>query len=273
MIDILVDILKDTKEKNPLIHQITNYVTVNDCANVTLAIGASPVMADEIDEVEDFVDIASSLLLNIGTINKRVKKSIKKASSKAKSINTPVILDPVGVGASKIRTSIVKELLKESKVDVLRGNISEIKSILKISSNTKGVDASKDDFDSIENLSFIAKKLSKKYKNIVAITGEVDIISDGKRAVAIKNGDDLLPKITGTGCMCSSLIASFCGTSNDKLFEATVLGILVMGIAGEIASINANKKNLGTFHKELFNVIGNFNEEILRSMAKIKVLS
>jgi hydroxyethylthiazole kinase len=147
MIDILVDILKDTKEKNPLIHQITNYVTVNDCANVTLAIGASPVMADEIDEVEDFVDIASSLLLNIGTINKRVKKSIKKASSKAKSINTPVILDPVGVGASKIRTSIVKELLKESKVDVLRGNISEIKSILKISSNTKGVDASKDDFD------------------------------------------------------------------------------------------------------------------------------
>src|SRR5574344_378406 len=138
MIDILVDILKDTKEKNPLIHQITNYVTVNDCANVTLAIGASPVMADEIDEVEDFVNIASSLLLNIGTINKRVKKSIKKASSKAKSINTPVILDPVGVGASKIRTSIVKELLKESKVDVLRGNISEIKSISKISSNTKG---------------------------------------------------------------------------------------------------------------------------------------
>ena len=169
--------------------------------------------------------------------------------------------------------NLVKELLKESKVDVLRGNISEIKSISKISSNTKGVDASKDDFDSIENLSFIAKKLSKKYKNIVAITGEVDIISDGKRAVAIKNGNDLLPKITGTGCMCSSLIASFCGTSNDKLFEATVLGILVMGIAGEIASLNANKKNLGTFHKELFNVIGNFNEEILRSMAKIKVLS
>ena len=152
MIDILVDILKDTKEKNPLIHQITNYVTVNDCANVTLAIGASPAMADEEKEVESLVNIASSLYLNIGTINKRVKKSMLKATKRANKLGIPVVLDPVGIGASKFRKDLVDELLQNYKIAVVRGNISEIKAILNLSSKSKGADASLEDFLSVDGI-------------------------------------------------------------------------------------------------------------------------
>ena len=137
MINDLAKILKKIKEKNPLIHQITNYVTVNDCANVTLAIGASPVMADDEAEVEEFVSIASALLVNIGTLSKDAKKSILKAIKKANQVDVPVILDPVGVGATKFRKEFVEEILRDTKVSCIRGNISEIKAILNLSSNKK----------------------------------------------------------------------------------------------------------------------------------------
>ncbi len=270
MINDLVNILNSIKEKNPLIHQITNYVTVNDCANVTLAVGASPAMADDENEVEDFVNIASSLLINIGTLNDDIKKSMIKASKRAKEIGVPVVLDPVGVGASKFRKDFIEELLKDSKISCIRGNISEIKSILNQSSNTKGADASKEDIENIKNTAIIAKTLANSLNLVVAITGETDVISDGKRVVAIKNGSHLLPQITGTGCMCSSLVASFCGTNREKLFEATVLALLVMGISGEIAYDKSQNLGLGTFHKELFNAIGNFNEQTLKEKANLE---
>ncbi|MBK6303736.1 MAG: hydroxyethylthiazole kinase [Arcobacter sp.] len=270
MIDNLIDIVNNTKKKNPLIHQITNYVTVNDCANVTLAVGASPAMADDEAEVEEFVNIASALLINIGTLNKDIKNSILKAVKKANELNVPVILDPVGVGASKFRKDFINELLETYKISSIRGNISEIKSILNLSSNTKGADASKEDLESIDNTLNIAKDLANKLSLVVAITGEIDVISDGKKVITIKNGNHLLPYITGTGCMCSSLVASYCGASNDKIFEATVLGVITMGIAGEIAYENSNNKGLGTFHKELFNAISNFNEDILIKKANFQ---
>ncbi|WP_207763596.1 hydroxyethylthiazole kinase [Aliarcobacter cryaerophilus] len=263
MINNLVDILNNTKKQNPLIHHITNYVTVNDCANVTLAVGASPAMADDEAEVEEFVDIASALLINIGTLNKDIKNSIIKACKRANEKGVPVILDPVGVGASKFRKDFVNELFETSKISCIRGNISEIKSILNLSSNKKGADASKEDLESIDNTLNIAKELANKLGLVVAITGEIDVISDGKKVIAIKNGNHLLPYITGTGCMCSSLVASYCGASKDKIYEATILGVITMGIAGEIAYENSNNKGLGTFHKELFNAISNFNQEIL----------
>ena len=270
MIDNLIDIINNTKKHNPLIHHITNYVTVNDCANVTLAVGASPAMADDEAEVEEFVNIASALLINIGTLNKNVKNSILKAVKKANELNVPVILDPVGVGASKFRKDFINELLETYKISSIRGNISEIKSILNLSSNTKGADASKEDLESIDNTLNIAKELANKLSLVVAITGETDVISDGKRVVTIKNGNYLLPYITGTGCMCSSLVASYCGASNDKIFEATVLGVITMGISGEIAYEKSNNKGLGTFHKELFNAISNFNKDILIKKANFQ---
>lgn len=270
MINNLGRILNNIRERNPLIHQITNYVTVNDCANVTLAIGASPVMADDEAEVEEFVNIASALLVNIGTLSKDGKNSILKAIKKANKIDVPVILDPVGVGATKFRKEFVEKLLKETKISCIRGNISEIKAILNLSSNTKGADASKDDIESLENTVKLAKKLAKDLNTVVAITGEVDIVSDGKIAVAIKNGNYLLPQITGTGCMCTSLIASYCGVSKDNIFQATVLGVLTMGIAGEIAYEKSFNQGLGTFHKELFNAIGKYDVNVLNQKAKFE---
>lgn len=270
MINDLAKILKKVKEKNPLIYQITNYVTVNDCANVTLAIGASPVMADDEAEVEEFVNIASALLINIGTLNKNGKISILKAIKRANEINIPVILDPVGVGATKFRKEFVEEILRNSKVSCIRGNISEIKAIMNLSTNTKGADVSKEDIESLENTVNLANKLAKELNTIVGITGEIDIVSNGNVAVAINNGHHLLPKITGTGCMCTSLVASYCGVSKDKIFEATVLGVLNMGIAGEIAYEKSANEGLGTFHKEIFNAIDKFDENILNQKANLK---
>ncbi|AXK47987.1 hydroxyethylthiazole kinase [Aliarcobacter trophiarum LMG 25534] len=270
--DRLADILEFTREKNPLCFQITNYVTVNDCANVTLAIGASPAMADEKKEVESLVNIASSLYLNIGTINKRVKKSILKATKKANKLDIPVILDPVGIGVSKFRKDLVDNLLKNYKIAVVRGNISEIKAILNVSSKSKGADASFEDLENIENSIKLANKLAKKYKTVVAITGKVDVISNGKEVATIENESDDLPKITGTGCMCTSLVASFCGAKKDMIFEATVLGVLTMALNGELATISSKSSGLGTFYKELFNKISKFDRAILLSKAKINLV-
>jgi hydroxyethylthiazole kinase len=158
----------------------------------------------------------------------------------------------------------------DGKIDKKSLEDKIIQNTLNLSSNTKGADASKEDLESIDNTLNIAKELANKLSLVVAITGETDVISDGKRVVTIKNGNYLLPYITGTGCMCSSLVASYCGASNDKIFEATVLGVITMGIAGEIAYENSNNKGLGTFHKELFNAISNFNKDILIKKANFQ---
>lgn len=272
MINDLVQILNNIKKLNPLVHHITNYVTVNDCANVTLAIKASPIMADEIKEIKDIVSISSSLLLNIGTINKLKLKSMLKASKYANKNGIPTVLDPVGAGASKFRKKCTQKILKEAKISCIKGNLSEIKSLIDIKSYTKGVDSSKKDFEDIENSINIAKMASKKLNTIIAITDKIDVIAEKDRVVLIKNGSHLLPQITGTGCMCASLIASCCATNKEKLFEATILGLLIMSIAGEIAFEKSNNEGLGSFHKELFNAIDKFNENTLKQKAKLEII-
>ncbi len=271
MLEIFEKLLSEIKKNRPLIHQITNYVTVNDCANVTLAVGASPAMADDENEVEDFVKIASSLLINIGTLNENMKKSMLKATIKAKELEKVVVLDPVAVGASKYRTNCVKKLLENRKISVIRGNISEIKSLLGSSKNSKGADASSSDFESVQNSIQIAKELALKEKVIVALTGQIDVISDGKRVAVIENGSKLLQDITGAGCMSTSLVASFCGTNKEYLFEATVLGVLTMALCGEIAQNLTQKEGLGSFHKELFNQISKFDIDLIKKYSKIKI--
>ncbi len=227
--------LKKVKRQNPLVHQITNYITANDCANITLAIGASPVMADAPEEVEEIVARAQALVLNLGVLNPRTVDAMLSAGLKAKKLGVPVVLDPVGVGASSLRKETAKSMIKHIQPEVIRGNLSEIKVITGLDASTKGVDVSQEDMELAKDLRYvgeIAKKLSSRIQCVVAVTGMVDILSDGKKTIGIKNGHTMLTSITGTGCMCSALIGSLCSVTKDY-FVAAASGVLVMGIAAE----------------------------------------
>ena len=254
----LVDVVRI---KNPLVHHITNYVTVNDCANITLAIGGSPIMADAIEEVADIANISSSLVINIGTLNERTVASMITAGKIANEKDIPVIFDPVGAGASKFRNETTDTILKEIKIAVIRGNISEIKYISGISSNVKGVDASESDEDS-DNVK-IATDLAIKYDCVVAITGEIDTVSDGERTVLLGYGHEQLSNITGTGCMCTSLIGAFCGASPELLFEATGAAIICMGIAGELAKEQSADKGNGSFHVSILDAVSHMTTKTI----------
>lgn len=263
--------LTEVRNKTPLVHHITNYVTVNDCANIVLALGGSPVMADDEKEVEDMVAIASALVINIGTLNSRTVNSMILAGKKANKLKIPVILDPVGVGATAYRTEIAKKLIEEIKFSVIRGNISEIKNIAGIKSNTKGVDA--EEVTEEKNLVIKEKKilgetLSEELGAVIAITGEVDSISFENQTYFVANGHKTLSKVTGTGCMCTSLIGCFCG-ANDDYFLGTLAGILSMGIAGEIA--HEKTKDLGTssFRVALIDSISKLDAKIIMERSKI----
>lgn len=261
-------LLTKVRNKTPLVHHITNYVTVNDCANITLAIGASPIMADDIDEVNEITAISSALVLNIGTLNKRTISSMIAAGKKANELNIPIVLDPVGAGASRQRNQTVNTLLKQIKFSVIRGNMSEIRFIAGLSATTKGVDASKSDLEnSIKNGIDVAKALSDKLGAVIAITGATDIISNGKAALCIENGHKMLGSITGTGCMCTSLIGSFCGITSDY-YMAAVSGIMCMGIAGEIAFENAGSKGNGSYHMAVLDEISKLKPETIHKGAK-----
>lgn len=262
-------LIHNIRETKPLVHHITNYVTVNDCANITLAIGASPIMADDLEEVQEIIAISQALVLNIGTLNQRTIETMLLAGKKANERNIPVVLDPVGAGVSKLRNDTLGKLLDQIRFSVIRGNMSEIRSIAGLSATTKGVDASETDLTgSMQNGIDTAKSLADKLGCVIAITGVTDIISNGMRTVYIENGHKMLGGVTGTGCMCSSLIGSFCGASSDY-FIAAASGILCMGIAGEIAFENAGQKGNGAFHIAILDEISKLNAETLHRRAKI----
>ncbi|MGH4123671.1 MAG: hydroxyethylthiazole kinase [Clostridium sp.] len=244
----IVELLNSVKEKNPLVHHITNYVTVNDCANITLAIGGSPVMAEDINEVSDMVSLSSSLVINIGTLNSTSVQSMLKAGKRANELNIPVILDPVGAGATAYRTDTAKKIISEVKLAVIRGNLSEIKTIYGIEAKTKGVDACDSDpknGNEPAEEKEMARALASKLNTVVAITGAVDIITDGETLYTVSNGHKIMAKVTGTGCMCTSLIGCYLGAGDSNLLAA-LSGIVSMGIAGEIAYDGLDKNNGGT---------------------------
>jgi len=266
-------LLEKIREKGPLVHHLTNYVTVNDCANITLAIGASPVMADDINEVKDMVSLASSLVINIGTLNSRTVESMLAAGKKANERGIPVILDPVGAGATPYRTEIAKKILGDIKLSVIRGNISEIKALCGLDSVTKGVDAAEaisDDKDKISAEMDFARKAAKKLKAIIAITGAIDIITNGECLYTVENGHKIMSRVTGTGCMCSSLIGSCLGTGEDSL-TAALSGVAAMGIAGEVAYEKVKEKNLGTGSLKVYIIdeIFKINKETIIKRGKI----
>jgi hydroxyethylthiazole kinase len=262
-------ILDSIRSKKPLIHHITNYVTVNDCANITLAIGASPIMADDIEEAAAITSISSALVLNIGTLNERTVESMFAAGKKANEKNIPVVFDPVGAGVSELRSKTTERILQEIKVSVLRGNMSEIRFAAGLSSTAKGVDASDADMQSgLENGCSIAQGAAKKYGCAVAVTGATDFLSDGKRTILLRNGTKLLSSVTGTGCMCTSLVGSFCGASQDYL-AAAAGGVLCMSIAGEIAAEKTGETGCGSFHMALIDAVSKMTAAVIEQRAKI----
>lgn len=264
------NLLNEVRNKKPLVHNVTNYVTVNDCANILLAIGASPIMADDIKEAAGITKISSALVINIGTLNERTIESMIASGKKANELNIPVVFDPVGAGASEFRNATTKKILEEVKVSVLRGNMSEIKFISGLESSTKGVDASESDINIGSNESInITRNLAGNLKCTVAITGATDIISDGDRVAILENGTKMLSNITGAGCMTTALIGAFCGVGSDY-FIAAISGIMSMGIAGEIALEKTGWLGTGSFHIAIMDAISKLNSKIIQNMAKVQ---
>ena len=241
--------IDQVRKRAPLMHCITNYVTVNDVANMVLASGGSPIMADGIYEVEDITGICDGLIINIGTLNERTIDSMLKAGKRANQLGHPVIFDPVGAGASAFRTETARRILDSIACSVIRGNASEIKTIAKGSHTTRGVDANIADQVSAAHLDEAVqwiKDLSLQLKAVVAMTGEIDIISDGKRAAIVKNGHPWMSRITGAGCMLDGVIGNFAAACSDQLLEAVSSAVAAEGICGENAYKKARQLGTGT---------------------------
>lgn len=258
---------KNVRKKVPLVHCITNYVTVNDVANILLACGGSPIMADDINEVSEITSISNALVINIGTLNERTIASMLKAAKTANEKKIPIVFDPVGAGASSLRNETTKKLLQEAKMTVIRGNLSEISFIAGLSSSTRGVDSS--DSDSKNDADKIAKLVSDKYQCVVAITGDIDTICEGERLTKISNGVPLMRKVTGTGCMLSAVVGAYVGANSDN-FEATVTAVASMGIVGEIAFERARRSGTGSFHMEIIDAMGKIDDQIINEKAKLE---
>ena len=241
----------------PLVHCITNYVTVNDVANCILAIGASPIMADDIAEAADITSISKALVINMGTLNARTVESMVAAGKKANELGVPVVFDPVGAGASNFRNETAKRILENVKISILRGNLSEMSYLAGLEADEKNDPVS------------VAKKTAAKYNCVAAITGAVDTITDGKRVARISNGHPYLSKVTGTGCMTTGLVGSFAGACDD-MYTAAVTGIASMGIAGEFAYENAGEMGSGSFHISIIDAISKMNSQVFAAKAKIE---
>ena len=253
------------REKKPLIHHITNYVTINDCANITLAIGASPIMAIDKAEVEEIAAKAAALLLNIGTPTLASIESMLLAGKKANEFGVPVILDPVGAGFTQLRRMAVSNILKTVKLAVIRGNAAEIGFLAGANTNIKGVDST----ITGENNDKIARELAAQLGCVVVITGEKDLISAGNKVYCTANGHKMLTQITGTGCMISSLIAAFDAVT-DNYLAAALGGVLAMGIAGETAYHSpGGPKGPGTLKVKIFDHISTLTPDTIKGLAKL----
>jgi hydroxyethylthiazole kinase len=220
--------LKKLREKKPLIHNITNFVVMNYTANILLAIGASPVMAHADEEVEEMVSFAGALVLNIGTLTRYWIDSMAKAGKRANELNIPIILDPVGSGATRFRTDSARRLINELSISVIRGNASEVLSLANEDSRTKGVDS----IHSVDEAAEAAATLAGEIGSSLAITGKVDLITDGKRVLRVSNGHELMGFVTGTGCAATAIIGAFLAVESDPVIAAAS-ALAYYGLAGE----------------------------------------
>ncbi|PIV17930.1 MAG: hydroxyethylthiazole kinase [Elusimicrobia bacterium CG_4_10_14_3_um_filter_49_12_50_7] len=256
------ELLEKVRKEKPLVHHITNWVTIYDCANIVKSFGASPVMAHAKEEVADMASIASSLVLNIGTLTSELIESMKLAACAANKKGIPVILDVCGAGATPFRDSKVREILKSAKVNIIKGNASEIARVAGMGVKTKGVDSGSVDAD----LSVMASELAAEKSCTVVITGKEDIISDSSRVYRVSNGADMMGAIVGTGCMAASVIGAFAAVEKD-LARASASALVCFGIAAEIAS--GISMGTGSFKNDLFDCVYNLNREQVETREKL----
>ncbi len=255
-------LLNRVRSSKPIIHHLTNWVTIYDCANVVKVFGASPVMAHAPEEAAQMSAISSALVLNIGTLTKDLVMAMKIAAKSANQKGIPVILDTCGAGATVLRTDSCIDLLNNRRIDIIKGNASEIACIAGEKVVTKGVDSSKVEAD----LKKIALKLALKRRCTVVITGKEDIVSNGRKSFIIKNGHPMMGEIVGTGCMAASVIGTFAAVEKD-LGLAAAAGLVCFEIAAELAVKKA--KGPGTFKENFYDCVYNLNEKTINRMQKI----
>jgi hydroxyethylthiazole kinase len=256
------DALRDLRERKPLIHQITNYVVMNETANATLAIGALPVMAHAIEEVEEMASFAGALVLNIGTLSQAWIDAMLLAGKAANAAGAPVVLDPVGAGATRLRTDTAKRILHDVDVAVVRGNAAEVAALAGIEAEIRGVESIGAAAEGAE----LARAAARKLGAVVSVTGPVDHVSDGARTLAVANGDPLLATITGSGCIASALTGCFLAVAPP--LEGAAAALAALGLAGEDAALDA--KGPGTFHANLYDALYNLTPRALDDRARIE---
>lgn len=273
---MLKKVIENVRKGCPLVHNITNYVTVNDVANVLLACGGSPIMSDEPDDVEDITSICGGLNINIGTLNKSSIEGMFRAGKKANQLGHVVLLDPVGAGASALRTNTALKLIEDVKFDIIRGNISEIKTLVLGSGTTKGVDADAADAVTEENLSAMVsfvKQVAEKFDCIIAVTGAIDLVADKDTCYVIRNGRPEMGRITGTGCQLSGLTTAYLVANPDDKLVAAAAAVITMGAAGEIAWERMQEGDgNSTYRNRIIDAIYNMDGETLSKYAKYEVM-
>lgn len=257
--------LENIRGKRPLVHSITNFVVMNETANAILCLGALPIMAHAVEEVEEMVSMSGALVLNIGTLAPDWIDAMELAGKRANEKGIPVILDPVGAGATKLRTDSSMRLLENVKISIIRGNAAEIATLAGLSAEIRGVESIASGMTDQ-----LAGEIASALGCTIAATGPIDLVSDGRRTAKISNGHVMLSKLVGTGCMSSVIVASFAAVNPDA-FTAAAGGLTAFGIAGEMAASKSPDKP-GTFHAELYNALYAMDSSDIRALAKIELL-
>jgi hydroxyethylthiazole kinase len=252
------------RERKPLVHQITNYVVMNETANATLALGALPVMAHAAEEVQEMASVAGALVLNIGTLSQPWIEAMLLAAKAANRAGVPVVLDPVGAGATELRTKTAKWILDEAEIAVVRGNAAEVATLAGRQAEIRGVES----IGASDSGAELSKAAASELGCVVAVTGPVDHVSDGERVLAVANGHELLATVSGTGCMATAITGCFLAAAADRPLEAASEALVAFGVAGEDAAEGA--KGPGTFHAALYDALYNLDPGTLDSRAKVE---
>ena len=255
--------LQAIRQRAPLVHNITNFVAMDVVANCLLALGASPAMVHAEEEVEDFLAIARSLVINIGTLSAAQLTAMKRAAARATALGRPWVLDPVGAGATRYRTETAKRLLDELDVAVVRGNAAEIATLAGREAEIRGVES----IGAADSGAEVAKAAAKMLGTVAAVTGPTDHVSDGERVIAVSNGHELLGTVSGTGCMSTAVTGSFLAAKPEAPLEAAAEALVAFGVAGEDAAQDA--KGPGTFHALLYDALYNLNPDTLDGRARV----
>jgi hydroxyethylthiazole kinase len=258
--------LRVMRERKPLVHQITNYVVMNETANATLALGALPVMAHATEEVEEMAGIASSLVINIGTLSRHWVDAMLLAGRAAAARRIPVVLDPVGAGATEYRTATARRILDLVDVTVLRGNAGEVATLVGAQAEVRGVESIGAGVEPAE----LARAAARRLGVVASVTGPVDHVSDGERVLAVSNGHELLATVTGTGCMSSALTGCFLAAKPAEPLEAAAEALAAFGVAAEDAALGVSGP--GTFHARLYDALYALDPSTLDGRTRIEEL-